>query len=181
MSGTNNSNPDNNNDNSNATPAADIFFYIIVSKDDQGKLSIDDINNADSIIDNIIKPTNFITDSNSKGKFFVKVLVTKEDKSNVQDFFQVGDKYYKLALDEEVDKDNVIDNIVSSSETFAAKSKMVSGGHKQFNVHKQEVDGGQKEKHKNHNKRSYSKKNRKSRSKSDTLRNYFNYSAIETM
>ncbi len=41
--------------------------------------------------------------------------------------------------------------------------------------------GGQKEKKNNHRNRNYSKKNRKSRTKSDTLRNYFNYNAIETI
>lgn len=177
---------DNNNAaaaNAAAAPAPAInSFYIIVTKE-QGtnKLSIEDINDNTDIPDNAT-PTEFITDTTTSGKFAVKVEVA--DKTGT-DYFQVGDKYYKLSLDESVSKTDVINNnIVHNSTTFAAQPT-TQGGQKQVEDQQVEVDGGQKKQHKekknNHRNRNYSKKNRKSRSKSDTLRNYFNYNAIETM
>lgn len=170
-------NIDDSNNNNGApapAPAANKYFYIIVTKEQTtNKLSIDNIDSTENIPDSDT-PSSFITDTNKSGKFAVKVEVKDSTDS---DFFQVGAKYYKLVLDQPVTKTDVT-NIVYNSTTFAAQPTL-KGGQKQ--VEDQKVDGGQKEKKNNHKNRNYSKKNRKSRSKSDTLRNYFNYNAIETI
>jgi hypothetical protein len=152
-------------------------FYIIVKKDPNGTLSI--VDDTTGVID--IKsdvPNNLITTSSGTEVYFY-VQVLKDDSNPPQ--ISVETNKYKLILDKgytlNTNSNHVKDG--TSYNTMANDASM-KGGQNQVIV-QQEVNGGQHNKQNNHNKRSYSKKNRKSRSKSDTLRNYFNYSAIETM
>lgn len=151
-------------------------FYIIVKKDTNGTLSIVDKDDSYQlpILEQNNIPTKNITDTNTSDIFFA----VKVSKNGTENSFPVNGVTYSLNLSDKYTP-NDIQFMIGNGATLNMLATQ-QGGQNQVNV-QQEVDGGQKEKHKNHNKRSYSKKNRKSRSKSDTLRNYFNYSAIETM
>ncbi len=161
-------------------------FYIIVKKDTNGTLSIVDTESDIEAANNYISsnssgvPNTIITADNPQQDVYFYVKVEKDNTTQPQ--ISVGTNKYNLILDKQYPLSNDKSNLVKDGTSYntMANDASMKGGQKQVDMHL-EVDGGQKEKQKNHNKRSYSKKNRKSRSKSDTLRNYFNYNAIETM
>ncbi len=137
-------------------------FYIIVNKQD-GKFEIVDNNNNVDLTDS---PNAIIGNSTQTGKFKVKVDIAEANKAG---YFNIGSKYYRLDLDN-IDFNEL--DVVNTSQSFKEKSSapVVTDDEKK--------NGGQKQKQQK-SKRNYSKKRRSSKSKSDTLRNYFNYDHLQ--
>jgi hypothetical protein len=164
---------------------ADGEYFIYVKKQNSSFTILDDDNN-ESKNDTILPSAGISSDTNVIFKVGVTVLSSSDN-----DTFKVGDKYYKLNLETTPIGNAIINNSKSFKDAVPATAAAPAAPadvavppaaddnvNSNNNVVHIRSDGGQKQKQQK-SKRNYSKKRRSSKSKSDTLRNYFNYDHLQ--
>lgn len=145
-------------------------FYIIVNKKDE-KFEIDESNIDESSI-STVSPGIAISGT-TPFKVQVNVTTGNTTTGNTNSFTLSNGRTYTLVLDSAADSNAIR---IKDINTFKAATpdKGMAGG----SVVEDANNGGQKQKQQK-SKRNYSKKRRSSKSKSDTLRNYFNYDHLQ--
>jgi hypothetical protein len=160
----------------------DTIYYILVEKKGKSFNIIESTNNA-------ITYGNTAENISSIANIIFPVLVTKTNNDNNSNSnsnsFTVGTANsavsYTLNLEAVTQEGNIGEQI--NATTFKTINVKINGGsstaREQSSLENITVNnGGQKQKQQK-SKRNYSKKRRSSKSKSDTLRNYFNYDHLQ--
>ena len=162
---------------------SDNTFYIIVNKDSSGKFIINE-NNEDPNNTSSESPDNAISGTTP---FKVQVNVTTGNATTEANSFTVGNSIYTLVLNAAATATNKIwnkdtfkaaANAAAPAEAAVVTESTGEGESAQGAATGEGSRGGQKQKQQK-SKRNYSKKRRSFKSKSDTLRNYFNYDHLQ--